>query len=239
MASKAGERLTRPGQLALNVHLRDEATLQNFLPLRGMEPLLALLQGQREPDGEPAIFLHGGPDCGKSHLLQAACHQAGSDALYLPLAELLSYPAQELLQDVESLSLIALDDLQAVCSDPAWEAALFHLFNQARERGCRLLFAADAAPAHLPLQLRDLQSRLAWAVVFHLPACGDAGKGAILRFRAARRGLDMGQEVADYIVNRAPRELGLLLELLETLDRASLVEQRPLSIPFVKQVLGW
>ena len=239
VVSESGERLTRQDQLALNVHLRDEATLENFLPLQGMEPLLALLQAQREADGEPAIFLHAGRDSGKTHLLQAACHAVGSGALYLPLAELSSYPADELLQDVESLSLIALDDLHVVCGDPVWEGALFRLFNQAREQDCRLLFAATAAPAHLPVQLRDLQSRLAWAVVFHLPPCDDSGRSAILRFRAARRGLEMGEDVAEYIVNRAPRELSLLLELLERLDRASLVEQRALSIPFVKQVLAW
>ena len=46
-------------------------------------------------------------------------------------------------------------------------------------------------------------------------------------------------EVAVFIVNRVPRDLERLLELLDKLDRASLVQKRALSIPFVKQVLGW
>jgi hypothetical protein len=33
--------------------------------------------------------------------------------------------------------------------------------------------------------------------------------------------------------------MGQLLKLLDTLDQASLAEQRSLSIPFVKQALGW
>ena len=49
----------------------------------------------------------------------------------------------------------------------------------------------------------------------------------------------MSAEVAFYIVTRAPRSLEHLLELLDTLDKASLAEQRALSIPFVKQALGW
>ena len=61
----------------------------------------------------------------------------------------------------------------------------------------------------------------------------------MLRFRAGRRGLSMSAEVAFYIVTRAPRSLEHLLELLDTLDKASLAEQRALSIPFVKQALGW
>ena len=61
----------------------------------------------------------------------------------------------------------------------------------------------------------------------------------VLRFRAERRGLTLPEEVASYIVHRAPRSLDRLLELLDRLDRASLAEKRALSIPFVKQSLGW
>jgi len=49
----------------------------------------------------------------------------------------------------------------------------------------------------------------------------------------------MGSDVAAYIVHRARRGMDELLGLLDTLDRASLAEQRSLSIPFVKNTLGW
>ena len=55
----------------------------------------------------------------------------------------------------------------------------------------------------------------------------------------ANRYRQMPGEVATYIVNRAPRRLGALLQLLDQLDAASLAEKRSLSIPFVKQQLGW
>ena len=42
-----------------------------------------------------------------------------------------------------------------------------------------------------------------------------------------------------YIASRAPRGMEALLGLLDALDSASLVEQRALSIPFIKRVLGW
>jgi DnaA family protein len=45
--------------------------------------------------------------------------------------------------------------------------------------------------------------------------------------------------VARYILHRGPRRLDELFIILETLDRASLIAQRRLTIPFVKQVLGW
>jgi DnaA family protein len=67
----------------------------------------------------------------------------------------------------------------------------------------------------------------------------DGERNAILCFRAARRGLHLSPEVASYILDRAPRSVSNLLEVLENLDKASLVEQRALSIPFVRKALKW
>ncbi|MEJ2531277.1 MAG: DnaA regulatory inactivator Hda [Halioglobus sp.] len=226
-------------QLALEVRLRDEATFDNFLAGPATRPLVDALQRQLEEPGEAIIFIYGPGGSGKSHLLQAACHRGESRALYLPLAELRSCPADEVLQGVESRDLVCLDDVQRVVGDESWEEALFHLCNRARQRGCRLLVAGDAAPRALALELEDLRSRLGWGIVYQLTRPGDEEKAAILQFRAARRGLALPGEVAVFIVSRAPRALEQLLELLERLDRASLARQRALSIPFVKQTLGW
>jgi DnaA family protein len=57
--------------------------------------------------------------------------------------------------------------------------------------------------------------------------------------RAEQRGLVMGDEVAGFILRRAPRRLGELLGILDCLDENSLQAQRRLTIPFVKSVMGW
>ena len=226
-------------QLPLLVQLRDDATLKNFLPFPLSEALLQGIKSLCAGEGDSVVFLHGNRGSGKSHLLQAACHLAGEQALYLPLRELQVYPPEEVLAGVETLGLVALDDLDAVLGDEAWELALFDLYNRSKEWGCRLLIAASGAPRVLDVSLADLRSRLSWGVVYQLPSVSDEEKQAILQFRATRRGLALPDEVAVFIVNRVPRDLERLLELLDKLDRASLVQKRALSIPFVKQVLGW
>ncbi|AQA19875.1 DnaA regulatory inactivator Hda [Halioglobus japonicus] len=226
-------------QLALPVFLRDDATFENYLAGDGGAVLLGSLRQQVAAEGEPVIYLHGGSGSGKSHLLQAACHLAGGGALYLPLAELAGYAPQDVLAGAEHMALLCLDDLDAVVGNDAWEMALFNLYNTARETGCRLLLAAAASPRALEVDLADLRSRLAWGVVHHLPASDDERKCLILEFRAALRGLQLPPEVAAYLVKRAPRSLDGLLDCLDKLDRASLAYQRALSIPFVKQTLGF
>ena len=226
-------------QLTLNVHLRDDATLENYLPLAETQVLLQSLQEQLLATGEPIIFVHGPLDSGRTHLLQAACHLAGADAQYLPLAELQTYPPADVFQGIETLKLVCLDDLQTVLGQPDWEQELFHLFNRARDNQCRLLVSADAAPRALEVSLADLRSRLGWGIVYRLPTISDEQREQLLAFRASRRGLQLAPEVASYIVSRAPRAMDSLLDLLDTLDKASLAQQRPLSIPFVKATLGW
>ncbi|QIB66396.1 DnaA regulatory inactivator Hda [Kineobactrum salinum] len=225
-------------QLALNMQLRDDATLESFLALSSQAPLLAALRQQLEPGGEPLLFLHGSGDTGKSHLLQAACHLAGNVGCYLPLADFGAYPPAEVMQGLEQMQLVCLDDIEAVLGDRDWELALFHFFNRARDQDCRLLISASAAPRLLDVGLADLHSRLCWGLVFQLPVPDDQRRQAILQFRAQRRGLQMPQEVSRFLVSRVPRGLASLLMLLDRLDAHSLATQRPLTIPFVKQVLS-
>lgn len=226
-------------QLALNMQLRDDATFDSFLSAPALEPLLAAVRTQATAAGEPLLFIHGSSGSGRSHMLQAACHLLPGVSCYLPLKELLTMPAAELLQGLEDQQLVCLDDIDAVAGDERWELALFHFCNRARDAGCRLLCSADASPRRVPVELADLRSRLGWGPVFLLPTPDDERKQAILRYRAGRRGLDMSADVGRFLVSRAPRGLAALMTLLEQLDSSSLAEQRALTVPFVKQVLGF
>jgi DnaA family protein len=227
------------GQLALDIGLSDEATLDSFLAGPEQAPLLDAMRRQADGTGDRWLYLCGPPDCGKSHLLQAACHREPAAAIYLPLGVLEQHDPAAVLDGVERVGLVALDDLQRVAGRSPWELALFRFLNLARERSCRLLLAADRSPRELPLALEDLRSRLSWGPVFRLAAPDERRRRAVLQARAERRGIALSQDVVDYILSRAPRSLPALLEVLERIDRAALAAQRPVSLPLVKRTLGW
>ena len=93
-------------------------------------------------------------------------------------------------------------------------------------------------PAELPLApLPDLRTRLAACAVFGLKPLADADLRALLQKRARRRGLELPDEVAEFLLRRLPRDVPSLLAALDTLDRNSLSAQRRLTIPFVQQAL--
>ncbi len=221
-------------QLPLGIGLRDSANFNNFFVGPNAEVVFQLERGD-----EPFVFLWGSEGSGRSHLLQAACHRmsAGTGgAVYLPLSESPEL-APAMLEGLETMALVTVDDLQQVAGQSEWEHGLFHLYNRARDSGCRIIVAADAPPAALGISLPDLSSRLGWGPVYQLLPLDDVDKCAALQLRAHRRGLELSDEVANYLLRRSPRGLHSLFSLLEHLDRASLAAQRRLTIPFVREQL--
>lgn len=227
-------------QLTLSVAIRDDARFANFYAGPN-EQVVYELQKQWTMHGEPFLFLWGSEGVGCSHLLQAACHYAeglGHQSVYLPLDELVEY-SPAVLESMEQLPLVALDNIQAVAGNKAWEEALFHLFNRIRDRQGHLLIAANNGPKKLNIELPDLVSRLTWGMTYQVEPLEDDDKVQALLLRAKRRGLNMGDDVARFILTRGPRDMQGLFDLLDQLDQASLSAQRKLTIPFIKAELEW
>jgi DnaA family protein len=230
-------------QLVLNISLDDELTFSNFFVARDSSNHEAI--GALESmlgDGEPFVYLWGPAGAGLSHLLQATCHAAAERGLtsqYLPLGDLAGFSPDQLFEGLETLDLLCLDGLEHVMGQVGWDEAMFHLYNRLRENRCRLLVAANCPPRELDSRLPDLSSRLAWGVIYRIDALDDEGKVQALVKRAGGRGLELPEEAARFILNHGSRQMDDLLECVDRLDRQSLEEQRKLTIPFIKKVLGW
>ena len=229
-------------QLSLPLSLRDDATLANFVATDdGRRQLVAFARAEVMVDA-PVIFLWGGAGVGKSHLVQGFCHhyaEHGGAAQYLPLTELADVDGASLLDGLEDCSLVCADDLQQVAGNAGWERALFNLFNRLAASGHLLMVTADCPPSRLPLALPDLVSRLASGLTFHLTPYDDGDKQAILQHRAAGVGIELTDEVANYLLTRGSRDLDDLMAALKRLDVASLAAQRRVTIPFIKTLFGW
>lgn len=227
-------------QLPLGISLRDDATFANFFAGDNAE-VVAQLQRMAAGQGDTSLYVWGKAGAGCSHLLQAACHSVqenGGNSVYLPMDELVDY-SPAVFESLEALPLVCLDNCQVLAGKAEWEEALFHLFNRMRAAEQRLVIAADAPPAQVGFVLPDLLSRLKWGFVYQLEAMDDDFKIQALKLRAANRGMELNDEVARYLLNRAPRDMHALFAVLEQLDKASLQAQRRLTIPFVKQEMHW
>jgi DnaA-homolog protein len=227
-------------QLTLNLRPRDEATFAKFHPGANRAAVHALVALAGMPGGAQQMYLWGARGIGKSHLLQAVCHQAALQrrgCVYLPLAQFEALDAG-LLDGLGAIDTVCIDDLDAVAGLAAWERGLFNLINAVRDAGHRLVLASTQNPAHMALMLPDLGSRLVWGPVFYLRALDDATRLDLLKARAAQYGLELKDEVGRFLLNNYQRDAGSLLAALARLNEASLAAKRRLTIPFIKSVLG-
>jgi DnaA family protein len=221
-------------QLPLSVRLQDRAVFATFVPganQQGVAAARAMAAGEVS-----LLYLHGTVGAGRSHLLQAIC-AAVPGAGYFPLAGL-SGLGDDVLDGIGRLPLVALDDLDAVAGRQEWEQRLFGLYNECRSNGTRLAVSAAAPAGDLHLTLPDLASRLAAMPHYALRPLDEPQQREALRLRAAQRGIELPSETLLYLQRRFTRDMGRLNRLLDQLDLASLEEQRRLTLPFARRVLG-
>lgn len=228
-------------QLVLGVKLRDDARFGNFHGDRNAAAATRLREICEQPSPVPVVAVCGDADTGKSHLLQAACHHAeqrDQGAVCISVAEVLPF-GPDALAGLENQSVICLDDLDLVAGLESWEEAVFHLYNRVNDVGGLMVVSLSGVPGELPFLLPDLVSRLRHGLTIQLGINRDDDRLRILMARAEQRGLVLGDDVAAFILRRAPRKLADLLAILDRLDENSLRAQRRLTIPFVKSVMGW
>jgi len=229
--------LTR--QLLLPVRLNDEATFDNFLVAPRNALAVDGLRGVLAPGAECFCYLHGPVGSGRSHLLQALCHQAAATgACYLPLTELVDYPAAEVLEGLDDMALLCLDDIDAVLGKETWDEALFHLYNRRQAAGLALCVSAAVPAREAPTALPDLGSRLLLMLSCRLQLLDEADRGAALQLRARQLGIGLSDDVVSYILRRLPRDMASLVAFLHRLDHLSIAEKRRITVPFVGELLA-
>lgn len=196
-------------QLPLEIAPPPEPSFENFLAGPNGEALARVQALAQGALPDAIVYLWGEPGSGRSHLLYAATRV--------------------------NARLVAADDVESL--DANAQQGLFNAINEARNGGPAVLAAGRAAPAQLALR-DDLRTRLAWGLVYQLRPPSDAQKADHLRAEAARRGLNLSDDVVGYLLTRMPRDLYSLKGILDRLDRLSLARQRPVTIPLVKEAFA-
>ncbi len=200
-----------------------------------LDHLLGISTGQRAQ----ILWIWGPPGSGKSHLLQALCTSENDlerSTIYLPMKNS-RLPGPGVLDGLEALDLVAIDDVGQIVGVSDWEHALFSLYNELlTQEGC-LLMTALGPPSVIAFSLPDLASRAAGAVVYRLEPLGEDAALVALKEHASYRGLELPDASARYLMRHVERNMSALCRSLEKLDAASMVSQRRLTVPFIRDVL--
>lgn len=122
----------------------------------------------------------------------------------------------------------------------AEQIQLFNQINRANESsepGESELVVATGNSAPRDLSLRpELTSRLGSGLVFQLHLLTDAEKAEALRAHAKARGFQLRDDVTQYLLRHARRDMASLISFLDELDRYSLETGREITLPLLRQM---
>jgi len=199
-------------QLLLDIQPPSPPTLDNFIASSNAEALHSLKMAIDGASEARFIYLWGAAGSGKSHLLQA-CNNLALE---------------------HNLPLSVVDDVNTL--DEEAQIELFNYFNQLRASGGILITSGNAAPTQMGLR-DDLATRLAWGLVYQLHPLTDEEKAQALKTHATERGMKLPDEVVDYCLRYLRRDLPTLMAVLNALDKWSLTEKKPVTVPMLKKLL--
>jgi chromosomal replication initiation ATPase DnaA len=217
----------QPRQLAFALPHAESLSRDNFLEGPANAAGLALVDSW--PDWPNRVMLLVGPEgSGKSHLAAIWAEEAGARATSAHALTAAAVPG------ALATGALVVEDLKPSEFD---ERALFHLLNLAREDEAFVLITARVAPSALPIELRDLRSRLRAApTVSLLPPDDQVFRALIVKFCADRQ-LSVDEAVVRFVATRIERSFAAARQAIELLDTEALRLGRPVTRALAAELL--
>lgn len=206
-------------QLSLDLEIKQDASLADFTG----PGWIAIIDGVRQLHIGlfSQLYLCGEADTGKTHLLSAICEsfrEIGKSVMYLSLKDLLSTDPL-ILNALESMQVIAMDDIDSIEGNVAWQEAIFHLINLSYQYGNTLIFASHKPVNQLDFELKDLVSRLAKSPTFQLPTGHDRlDRQYILQSVLKRRNWHFDSRITEHLLDKGPSRVGAMLDIVGQLQ---------------------
>ena len=216
-----------PRQLAFVLPHAESLTRDNFLEGPANAAGLALVDSW--PEWPNRIMMLLGPEgSGKSHLAAIWAEQAGARLTSAHALTAAEVPA------ALTTGALVVEDLKSPRFD---ERALFHLMNMAREDQAYILITARVPPSMLPIELRDLRSRLrAVPTVSLLPPDDQLVRALIVKFCADRQ-MVVDETLVSYLATRIERSYAAVRQAVELLDSEALRLGRPVTRALAAELL--
>ena len=177
------------------------------------------------------LFIFGGPGLGKTHLAQAigiaikekypeqvVLYVTGNEfkTTYMHAVSVLN-KLTDFMAFYMKLDVLIVDDIQGLMG-PGCQNAFFNIFNYLHQSGKQLIFTSDRAPVDLQNFEERLLSRFKWGLSVQLTQPDYKTRREMLQSRAEREGVEIPDEVMDFLASRVKtnfRELeGALISLI-------------------------
>ncbi|HSE13030.1 MAG TPA: chromosomal replication initiator protein DnaA, partial [Rudaea sp.] len=176
------------------------------------------------------LLLYGGTGLGKTHLMQAAgnhmrAQNPGTKVMYLRSEQFVSAMIDALrtknMDDFKrrfrAVDALLIDDIQFLAGKNTSQEEFFHTFNALFDGKQQIVLTCDRYPKEVDNLEPRLKSRLGWGLSVAIEPPDFETRAAILLNKAAQRGVEIPEAVAQLIAKRMRSNVRDLEGALNTL----------------------
>ena len=197
------------------------------------------------------LFIHGPAGVGKTHLLYAIDNELrrknpdykvvyikGDQFTNELISALQTGKNVEFRNKYREADLFLIDDIQFIAGKESTQEEFFHTFNQLYEAHKQIVMTSDRKPSDM-LTLEDrLRTRFEWGLLADIQPPDYETRMAILKNKAVSLGLDLSDDICDYIANNITNNVrqieGTVKKILAYRD----LNDMPLDLPNVSRAIS-
>ncbi len=199
------------------------------------------------------LFLYGGVGLGKTHLMHAiawelskkpgngrpvsVAYMSAEKFMYRFIHALRSQSTLEFKNELRSVDVLMIDDLQFLIGKDNTQEEFFHTFNALVDAGKQIVISADKSPSDLSGLEDRLRTRLGCGMVADLHATTFELRISILQAKANRAGVEVPQKVLEFLAHKITSNVRELEGALNRLVAHANLFDRQITLETAHEVL--
>ena len=198
------------------------------------------------------LFLHGGVGLGKTHLMNSIAHfiienSPETKILYITSEEFTNevinairagLPAIEKLREkYRTIDVLLIDDIQFIIGKESTQEEFFHTFNTLHAAGKQIVISSDRPPKDMDVLEERIRSRFEWGLMADIQSPGYETRMAILRKKQELDGINVNEEVLQYIAENVKSNIRELEGSLNIVLAKARLEKEELTVKLAEKAL--
>ena len=234
------------------IKLHPDYTFENFVvgPSNRLAHASCVAVSQSLANTYNPLFLYGNSGLGKTHLLQAVCMEVNRNnndvsIQYLSCEDFVNRFIRAIEQgnlagfqgQFRSVDLLVIDDIQFLREREQSQEEFFHTFNALYNNGKQIILSSDCSPIKIPSLEERLISRFNWGLVARIDPPSHDTRVAIVQKKSHLRGLDISDEIAEYIASQVQANIRELEGALTKIYAIAMTTNEPINLELAKNAL--
>ena len=210
----------------------------------------ALAIGENPGHAYNPLFVHGNVGLGKTHLLQAICHTVlrrdpNARVIYMSCEDFTNSYIQAIqahqIDDFRDFhrgaDVLVIDDVQFLANKQKTQDEFFHTFNALFDGQRQIVLSSDRSPVEIPTIEERLVSRFKWGLVAEVETPGPETRKAIVRHKAAGRGVELPDDVAEFLAQRVTSNIRELEGAVIKVVGFAAITDQPITLTLAESCL--